>query len=134
MQVIARVLSNHEVHTQAELRELLLAEDVYTTQGALSRDLAALGVLKRATKDGGALYYLPELKHDDVHLHFSGNLALLRTRPGYAGAIASQIDQTDISGILGTIAGDDTVLIILEETAQRTTIAASLQQLLEPLR
>lgn len=132
MQVIERVLRANEVHTQTELRELLQSENVYMTQGTLSRDLATLGVRRRSAKEGGALYYLPDSSHKETLLRFSGNIALLPTRPGYAGAIASQIDQGKLEGILGTIAGDDTVLIILEETAQRALVEASIQQLLEP--
>jgi transcriptional regulator of arginine metabolism len=62
------------------------------------------------------------LSSGDISLEFSGNIAVVKTIPGYAGAIASMIDKMNNSDILGTIAGDDTILLILREGADRNDI------------
>ena len=65
-----------------------------------------------------------------ISLRFSGNVAVIRTRPGYASSIAYDIDNGHIEEILGTIAGDDTIMMILNEGVTRTEVVKSLRRII----
>ena len=127
---ITELIRSHVVRSQTELAELLAVSGLQVTQATLSRDLEELGALKLRGVDGGApVYRIPEdggprpmeggtsrlsrllgellLSHEG-----SGNLAVLRTPPGAAQYLASAFDKTELPDVLGTIAGDDTVLVI----------------------
>jgi transcriptional regulator of arginine metabolism len=123
---IRQIISDSKVSNQEELLKRLLEKGYSYTQATLSRDLKFLGVAKKADKLGGYMYVLPDqglnIPHEPVHgpypingfqsLQFSGNLAVIRTQPGYASGIAILIDNRSPFEIIGTIAGDDTILII----------------------
>ncbi|WP_419917847.1 arginine repressor [Candidatus Poriferisocius sp.] len=126
---IAQILRQESVQSQAHLVELLIAEGVVTTQATVSRDLDDLGAVKVPT-GGGSVYAIPELPSDQVipddHLRrvlgewvvavgSSGNLVVLKTPPGSAHVVGSAIDRSEIDGVLGTIAGDDTLLVVTIE-------------------
>ncbi len=101
------------------------------TQATLSRDLKQLKVAKAASMNGKYVYVLPNnimykrstdqsagemLRNNGfISLQFSGNIAVIRTRPGYASSMAYDIDNNEFSEILGTIAGDDTIMLVLRE-------------------
>ncbi len=127
---IVRLLENHAVASQGQLVELLEAEGVVATQATVSRDLEDLGAVKVRLPGGHTAYAIPELPKDQVapeeHLQrvlgewvvevvSSGNLAVIRTPPGSAHVVASAIDRASMEGVLGTVAGDDTVLVIAVE-------------------
>ncbi len=116
------------------------------TQATLSRDLKQLKVAKAATIDGKYVYVLPnETMYHRVSssrangeatgclsflsVTFSGNIGVIKTRPGHAGCIAYNIDNTDIPQILGTVAGDDTILIIISEDAKREEVERKLRSI-----
>ena len=91
-------------------------------------------------KNKGYVYVLPNAVHHDVNvsakisdnitsLTFSGNLGVLYTKSGYASAISVPIDNLECPGIIGTIAGDNTVLIIMREDANRNTVIESLMRI-----
>lgn len=127
---ITDLVRDGAVRSQTELAALLQAEGVVTTQATLSRDLEELGALKLRGVDGGApVYVIPEdgsprpmaggtsrlarlfgellLSHEA-----SGNLVVLRTPPGAAQFLASAIDRAGLVDVIGTIAGDDTILVV----------------------
>jgi transcriptional regulator of arginine metabolism len=127
---ITELIRDSAIRSQGELMALLQAEGVHTTQATLSRDLEELGALKLRGVDGGApIYVIPEdgsprpmaggtsrlarlfgellLSHDA-----SGNLVVLRTPPGAAQFLASAIDRAALVDVIGTIAGDDTILVV----------------------
>ncbi|ASB48657.1 arginine repressor [Alkalitalea saponilacus] len=126
---IIRLIEKNRVGSQEELLALLGKEGFSTTQATLSRDLKALKVAKQPGNDGGYIYVLPDetvevekenLREDFplggiLSLEFSGNMAVVKTRPGFANGIASVIDGQGCYEILGTIAGDDTILLICRE-------------------
>ncbi len=125
---IKNIISSQNVSSQEELLILLEKEGFMTTQATLSRDLKYLKVAKVPHTDLGYVYELPqglakinEEVHDDFpvsgidSIDFTGNLAVIKTRPGFANSIASVIDSHDPYEILGTIAGDDTILLINRE-------------------
>ncbi len=131
---IVAILSTAEVRSQSELAALLAAEGIEVTQATLSRDLEELGAVKLRGADGGTgVYVVPEdgspvrgvsggtdrmsrlLSELLVSTDASGNLAVLRTPPGGAHYLASAIDRAALPQVVGTIAGDDTILVVARE-------------------
>lgn len=133
LDAIKLIISNKEIGSQEELLQELSHEGFELTQATLSRDLKQLKVAKAASMSGKYVYVLPnnivykraneqspgEMMRSNgfVSLQFSGNLAVIRTRPGYASSMAYDIDNNESDDILGTIAGDDTILLVLREGA-----------------
>lgn len=127
---IARLLEGHAVTSQAQLVDLLAAEGVEATQTTVSRDLEELGALKVRVPGGDTVYAVPELAVRQVapeeHLRrvlgewvaevaHSANLVVLRTPPGSAHVVGSALDRSGFDGVVGTVAGDDTVLVVASE-------------------
>lgn len=126
--VIGRLIAEQVVTSQDQLVELLAAEGIFATQATVSRDLDELGAVKvRVAGQERTVYALAELPKDQVipaeHLRrvlgewvvdvaSSGNIVVLRTPPGSAHVVASAIDRTGMDGVLGSVAGDDTVLVV----------------------
>lgn len=127
LRVISEILHLQIVGSQEELLSMLTEKGYNVTQATLSRDLKTLKVAKTPLSNGTYKYILPSSIHPGMEnenrekresngpvlsLEFSGNLAVLKTKPGYAGAVAWDIDNRATQEVLGTIAGDDTILII----------------------
>ena len=134
---IRKIIRNELISSQEELITRLRECGVEITQSTLSRDLKFMNVAKVPHKDKGYIYVLPNTVQHDANvssnisdnitsLTFSGNLGVLKTKSGYASAISVPIDNLDSPDILGTIAGDNTVLLILREEANRGQIIESL--------
>jgi transcriptional regulator of arginine metabolism len=140
---IVRLVSSFPVRSQTELARLLAAEGVDVTQATLSRDLDELGAVKLRGADGGApVYLIPEdgspvrgvqggtsrlarlLGELLVSADGSANLMVLRTPPGAAQFLASAIDRAALHEVVGTIAGDDTVMVIAREPVTGLELAA----------
>jgi len=147
---IVEILDRREVHTQDELREILAAEGLAVTQATLSRDLDDIGAVKVDSGDGSLVYSVPpeggvvsraaadpdsltRLERATADLlasaDHSGNIVVLRTPPGAAQYLASVIDHTDLPEVLGTIAGDDTVLLVTRDPGGGAAVAATMLQL-----
>ena len=142
---ILRVLEEQPVSSQAQLVQLLESEGVVATQATVSRDLEDLGAVKVRIPGGAMAYAIPEytnerLAGNDDHLRrlmgefvvevsHSLNLVVLRTPPGSAHVVASAIDRAGVTGVLGTVAGDDTLLLVCAETVSGTSVAARLAEL-----
>lgn len=124
---IAKLLEDHVVTNQSQLVELLAAAGVEVNQATVSRDLEELSAVKVRVPGGETAYAIPELPFDQVstddHLRRvlgdwvagidrSGDLVVLRTPPGCAHVVASAIDRSGADAIVGTVAGDDTLLVI----------------------
>ena len=129
---ITKLLEVSAVGSQAHLVELLAVEGIDATQTTVSRDLEELGALKVRLPGGETAYALPELPSHQVapedHLRrvlgewvveadCSGNLIVLRTPPGSAHVVGSALDRSAFPGVIGTVAGDDTVLVVASEAA-----------------
>jgi transcriptional regulator of arginine metabolism len=130
--LVAGMLARHDVTSQEQLVSLLAAEGVSATQATVSRDLLDLGAIKVRRSEGEAVYAIPELPSDqrapDDHLRrvfgdwvvevgSSQNLVVLRTPPGSAHVVGSALDRAALPEILGTVAGDDTLIIVAREGA-----------------
>lgn len=131
LDAIKMIISSQEVSSQEELLQALGKEGFELTQATLSRDLKQMKVAKAANINGKYVYVLPNdimykrsntqsasemlMYNGFISLHFSANIAVIRTRPGYASSMAYDIDNRAFHGILGTIAGDDTIMLVLDE-------------------
>lgn len=125
--VIKEIISKNEINSQEDLIKLLTKEDISITQATLSRDFRELKISKIPNSKGEYIYQLTENESQDFSsamdtIAFSGNLAVLKTQPGFATRIALEIDQTPHSDIMGTIAGDDTIFIALKENHNQESI------------
>jgi len=138
------MLEEHAVTSQDQLVELLAADGVVASQVTVSRDLEELGAVKVRMAGGETVYAIPELPKDRVapesHLKrvlgewlvevaHSANLVVLRTPPGSAHVVGSAIDRAGLADILGTVAGDDTVLVITNERVGGESVARRLSDL-----
>lgn len=143
IETLKMLISSKEMGSQEELLQELKREGFKLTQATLSRDLKQLKVAKAASMNGKYVYVLPnETMYKRVRstqsaremletpgylsINFSGNLGVIKTRPGYASLIAYNIDNTDIPEILGTVAGDDTILLIIKEGVKKETVVERL--------
>ena len=124
---IAQLLESAQVHNQGQLVELLSASGVTVNASTVSRDLEELGAIKVRIPGGETAYAIPELPRSQVtpvnHLRRvlsdwvaeverSGDLVVVTTPPGSAHVVASAIDRNGVEEVLGTVAGDDTLLVI----------------------
>lgn len=136
LDAICRIIQAEVVSNQDELLRHLNISGFPVTQATLSRDIKQLKVAKVHDGNGNYVYRLPdysalmqpvkEQTQQHPNIEFSGNLAVIKTRPGYAMGIASDIDTHSPHEILGTIAGDDTILIIPREGISRERIVEAL--------
>jgi transcriptional regulator of arginine metabolism len=133
--LIRELVSTHEVTAQTELVALLSKAGVEATQATVSRDLEEMGITKYRGADGRSAYALPDggglaqmLRQFVLGIDASGNLAVVRTPPGTASAVASAIDAADLPGVLATVQGDDTLLVVAREGVAGSRIADQLRQ------
>lgn len=141
---IGRILENNVVTSQAQLVELLADEGIVATQATVSRDLEELGAIKVRVSGRESVYAVPELPKDQaapeehlkrvmsdwvVEVSTSSVIVLLRTPPGCAHVVASALDRSQMKEILGTVAGDDTVMVIANENLGGEAVADIMRQL-----
>ena len=143
METLKMLISSMELGSQEEVLQALEKEGFKLTQATLSRDLKQLNVAKAASMNGKYVYVLPnETMYKRIRkprsamemlqtsgflsINFSGNMGVIKTRPGYASSIAYNIDNNDIPEILGTIAGDDTIFIVVREGASHKDVIKGL--------
>lgn len=143
---ILELVTGGEIHSQAELAELLAADGIQVTQATLSRDLVELEAVRVRSANGGMVYAMPRAGADRspatgitresaeaklaslcrellVTAEGSANLVMLRTPPGAAQYFASAIDHSVMPEILGTIAGDDTIMVVARDPAGGADLA-----------
>tara|TARA_B100000745_G_scaffold111132_1_gene71404 strand:+ start:1422 stop:1883 length:462 start_codon:yes stop_codon:yes gene_type:complete len=141
---ISRMLANQVVTSQEQLVGLLADDGVESTQATVSRDLDDLGAVKVRVSGGESVYAIPEHPADRVvpvdqlrrvmgewvvEVESSGNLVVLRTPPGSAHVVASALDRTGIEGSIGTVAGDDTLMVVAAEGTTGENLAVALRNL-----
>jgi transcriptional regulator of arginine metabolism len=147
---IVELLGRHAVHSQGELADLLVAEGTEVTQATLSRDLVEVGAVK--VRRGRSLVYAVPGEGGEVSAVGSlgdsasarlrrtceellvsatpaANLVVVRTPPGAANYLASAIDQARDPEVVGTIAGDDTIMIVTAAAKHASAVAERLQAL-----
>ena len=143
LETLRMLFSSQELCSQEDVLRALRIEGFNVTQATLSRDMKQLKVAKAASMNGNYVYVLPnntmykrmteplsatEMMRQNgfVSIEFSGNLAVIKTRPGYASSLAYDIDMLDVHEVIGTIAGDDTILLALREGAPKTGVKRAL--------
>ncbi len=126
---LTRLLGGRRFSSQEELAAALARDGIEVTQATLSRDLRSLGVGKRPDASGKAVYTLPgpatealdrerqvlDLKAFVNEVRVAQNLVVVRTPPGHAHGVGRALDMADYEGVVGTVAGDDTILVVLED-------------------
>ena len=143
-QAIARLITRHDVTSQPQLLDLLRTEGLEATQATISRDLVDLGAVKVRTAGGESVYAIPEYEPARVapedqlrrvmgewvaEVNASGPLVVIRTPPGCAHVVASALDRSNLGGVLGTVAGDDTVLCVADRANGGAALARRLREL-----
>jgi transcriptional regulator of arginine metabolism len=142
--LVARLIESQVIANQQGLVDHLAAEGVIATQATVSRDLEDLGAIKVRMPGGESAYAIPALPKEQrapedhlrrvfgdwvVEVANSDNLVVIRTPPGSAHVVASALDRSGLAGILGTVAGDDTILIVVAADIGGAAIAAQLSDL-----
>ena len=141
---IVQLLGDVAVTSQTQLVELLEAEGIEATQATVSRDLEDIGAIKVRVPGGELVYALPEHTNEHVappdHLRrvrsdwvaevrHSHNIVIVRTPPGSAHVVASALDRSGLDGVLGTVAGDDSIMIVATEDTTGKDLAANISDL-----
>ena len=151
LEALRLIISSQQLGSQDELLTALQKEGFKLTQATLSRDLKQLKVAKAASMSGNYVYVLPnETMYKRVStpnssremmkvpgfvsINFSGNIGIIKTRPGYASSIAWNIDNSDIPEILGTIAGDDTIFIVIKEGVKHQQVINALSDVVPNMK
>ena len=151
LEALRMIISSQQLGSQEELLNALQQEGYKLTQATLSRDLKQLKVAKAASMSGNYVYVLPnETMYKRVStpqqvremmqvpgfvsIQFSSNMGVIKTRPGYASSIAWNIDNSDIPQILGTIAGDDTIFIVIKQGYSEKEVIDALSEVVPNMK
>ncbi len=148
--LIKAIISEEVISSQDELQLRLHERGCEVTQATLSRDLKSLHVMKANDEKNGYVYRLSDNEQTStqwtanvfqrdymadgvVGIEFSGNLGVIKTMPGYANSVAILIDKVNPYEILGTVAGDDTILLIMREGIGRSDVIQVLKSIMPKL-
>ena len=151
LEALRLIISSQQLGSQDELLNALQKEGFKLTQATLSRDLKQLKVAKAASMSGSYVYVLPNdtmykristpnsiremMKVPGfISINFSGNMGVIKTRPGYASSIAWNIDNSEIPEIIGTIAGDDTIFIVVREGIRHQDVINALNEVVPNMK
>lgn len=146
LSIIRKIIRSEYISSQEELIARLEECGLKVTQSTLSRDLKFMHVAKVPHKEKGYVYMLPNATHSSeivvsqnitdniTDIAFSGNMCVITTKPGYASAITVSIDSRSIPEVLGTVAGDNTILVILREGFDMTSLMSHLHELFPSLK
>lgn len=146
--LILELISGQPVETQQQLQELLEQNGVHCTQATLSRDLRTLGIVKQMEPNGTIRYAVSALPMEDddqrrllniarravVSAEEARNIIVIKTLPGLAGAVGSFVDHLEHHGLVGSIAGDDTILLVMKEDEDAADLLQVIQDLLSGKR
>lgn len=127
-QAIIEILGQGKVSSQEILREMLAARGIKVTQATLSRDFRELGIGKSVAEDGGYRYAVQGLASEGpiASCEVGGSLLVMKTEPGLAPAIAYRIDGLHLKGVLGTVAGENTLLVVVAEDHEPESVREQL--------
>lgn len=143
-QTIARIIASNSVSSQPQLQKLLAKSKIQATQATISRDLEELGAVKVRVAGGDSKYAIPEFEPDRIapsdqlrrvlsewvaEVTHSGPMVVVRTPPGCAHVVASALDRSAMTGLIGTVAGDDTLLCVAAESVGGKKLAEAIRQL-----
>ena len=148
LSAIRVIIAGQRIGSQDELLKQLLALGYECTQATLSRDLKELEVTKEVVAGGECIYLLPDsplhphaeipdgvqMSGGVVSVAFSANIAVIKTRSGYAGGIAKDIDRCNFESVLGTVAGDDTLLLVVKEGYTKNDVQLQLERIIPEIK
>lgn len=140
LETLRNLLQSNRFESQEEVLNALREQGFKLAQPTLSRDLRTLKVSKICTEDGGYAYILPESTDKEQRrqlvpygfksVDFSGSFAVIKTISAYANSLALEIDNLNIKEIVGTVAGDDTIFVMLREGTSKNVVIEALKQIL----
>ncbi|MCI9309601.1 MAG: arginine repressor [Lawsonibacter sp.] len=142
---ILNIVRTRDIDTQEQLLEELRARGFTTTQATISRDIKELRLVKELTGSGGYRYALSErktastsdtrlrniFKEGVISVDVAQNIVVVRTMPGLASAACSALDNMEIEGVVGTLAGDDTGILIMRDNALAQQFSSEVHKLLK---
>ena len=148
LSAIRVIIAGQRISSQDALLQQLLALGYECTQATLSRDLKELEVTKEVVAGGECIYLLPDsplhpnattpygvqMSGGVVSIGFSGNTAVVKTRPGYARGIAGDIDRCSFESVLGTVAGDDTIILVMREGYTKHDVLIQLERIIPEIK
>jgi len=142
--IILNIIENNDIETQEELIDMLRGEGFSVTQATVSRDIRELKLTKVTAESGKYKYVLPGVKSSEGARHVYGsvsssvlsvecamNIVVIRTYPGMAAAVATGIDSNSIDGVVGCIAGDDTIFVATSSVETAHTAARTIRKIFE---
>ena len=142
---IVEIISRHDIDTQEELVSWLAEDGFSVTQATVSRDIRDLGLVKVLSPDGKKYRYqvqqpkdtrserfLSVFRNTVLSIRAAENLIVIKTETGSANAAAETVDRLELDGILGVIAGDNTIFAAVDSSAHAADIAAQLEDILRP--
>lgn len=141
---ILSIIESRDIETQEELIESLRREGFNVTQATISRDIRELKLTKVTGESGKYKYTLPGAKREDggkrvyktisasvISVECALNIVVVKTYPGMASAVAAGIDSHSISGVVGCVAGDDTIFIAVKTAEAALSVAAEIRRFME---
>ena len=136
LSIIRKIIRSEFICSQEELIKRLEECGVTITQSTLSRDLKFMHVAKVPHKEKGYIYILPNNSRNDIGIssNITGNICIIQTRHGFACATASSIDSKGVSEIIGTVAGDNTIMCVLKENYDMESLMSQLHMLFPSIR
>ena len=140
LQIIRNIIRTQKIQSQEQLLQIILDKGLTVTQATLSRDLKNLQIAKIPNSENSYCYSLPtergnsdytqgfinDIQRGIISIAFSGNMGVIKTRIGHANSVALALDSIGFDSILGTIAGDDTLFIVLNEKHSKTELVGQL--------
>ncbi len=142
--VILEIISEQDIETQNQLLEALAQRGIKSTQATLSRDIKDMRLIKETGEDGRARYIKPPEPEDHTHntrlqkilaesvlsMDIAQNILVVKTLPGLASGACSALDSMDLDGLVGTLAGDDTLFLAMRDNECAASLMEELQELL----
>lgn len=148
LSAIRVIVAGERISSQEELLTRLHALGFECTQATLSRDFKEMGIVKDVVADGECIYLLPDsplysqtdamcgkpLHGGFVSIDFSANIAVVKTRSGYAKGVAKDIDRCGLHSVLGAVAGDDTIILVIKEDYTRRDLMSELERIIPEIK
>lgn len=133
---IKSILNDEEIETQEQLLKRVEDKGFHVTQSTISRDIAKLGLIKKRKQNGRYIYALPEQQTLEAlisqmlySVKQAQNLIVLKVRPGSANTVAAEIDKFEWKELVGSVAGDDTILLVTKDNAEAAALIKKINTL-----
>lgn len=139
---ILELIKNNEIETQGELAQMLRDSGFKVTQGTVSRDVRELGLTKASASSGGQKYVVPEAPNEEllrfirvlndsmVYIDQAQNIMVIKTGSGMAMAVAAALDRMNFPEVVGTIAGDDTIMAAVRTSQDAALLIEKIRRML----